>query len=99
MTTEITDEIRAGVLGAIGRGMSKSCAARADGIALADVEVILAEAGGLEAVIAAHRPGPVVDGPQPCTVCGVIVTAEFIERTGQARHAWHPAPAPRLEQP
>lgn len=34
-------------------------------------------------------PAPV--GPQPCEVCHLPVTAEYIARTGRARHGHHPA--------
>ncbi|GAB6902508.1 hypothetical protein [Kineosporia succinea] len=97
MSDVITDQIRAGVLGAIGRGMSKSYAARADGISVADVEVLIAEAGGLDAVLARYAPHRVVEGPRPCRVCGVPVTAEYITRTGNDWHGHHPAPRPRIE--
>lgn len=32
--------------------------------------------------------GPMV--AQPCEVCGVLVAADYIRRTGWARHGWHP---------
>ena len=96
-TATLTAEIRDGVLRALGRGMSKSYAARADGIALADVEVIIAEAGGLDAVLAQYGPVRLVEGPRSCRVCGVPVTAEYITRTGRDWHGHHPDPRPRIE--
>lgn len=43
--TEITDEIRAGVLGALARGMSLDYAARADGIRVSEAQDIASAAG------------------------------------------------------
>jgi len=33
-------------------------------------------------------PAPLT-GPQPCEVCGLLVSAEYIARTGAARHGHH----------
>lgn len=43
--TEISDDVRAGVLGAVARGMSFDYAARADGIRVAEAEQIAKDAG------------------------------------------------------
>ena len=80
--TEITDAIRAGVLGAISRGMSLDYAARADGIRVAEAEEIARAAGWPDRpldVLAEHRRltgTPAAGKPLPvlvamCGSCGV----------------------------
>lgn len=52
--------------------------------------------------VAGDVPAPAVDvGPvdQPCEVCGLMVTGEYIARTGAARHGNHPPAAPTQDVP
>src|SRR5688572_23375004 len=53
--TEITDGIRAGVLGAISRGMSLDYAARAEGIRVTEAEAIARAAGWPEDMTRVYR--------------------------------------------
>lgn len=45
-----------------------------------------------EPVVTAPEPAPPApSGPQPCEACGIPVSADYIARTGRARHGHHPA--------